>query len=401
MRYLKYPLKYISKSLLKSIAVSLVVCVLILLGNIIAFTIDKQAAELDTAYSSLEIKVVVSDLTGTKTDGLTLGNSNISTFRDAPYDLHPYLKNICLKRSMILVSVNNDSYSNSDEAELIGITRLESDKRLNPENGVKFEFFDGYSDGMLEGDENICLISDELYSKLTLTEEPDTLSLVVIAKKLFDNEQRAVEAKLTIAGVVYGGHPNKIYTGWGKINELCRQSGIDIEYSESMSATLSDNRKLTEFKEKARRYYTNVSKIAHDETYHLALTVYDSVFNNTINKLEQNINQTRIIMSAIIIVSCAIGFITSLIMMRNRKTDFFTMRSIGINRKNILTMLIIEQLILSVAGLWVGILASGMLVHSYSIKDSSPLIALFLLGSFASIVYMIGSNVLEEMKGRE
>ncbi|MDD4493389.1 MAG: hypothetical protein PHV32_03430 [Eubacteriales bacterium] len=330
-------------------------------------SIRKQEIELDIVYSTMPIHIEVSDIKGTNRNNLFLCGTEIDVFTSEVYDLSIYIKDICFKRTLAIQEFEDNKQitgNNGIKFYLIGITRVEAEEGLEQKRGVSIELQEGFTDNMLLETSNYCLANERLLQ--LLGKEPGDSILLTVKSPVnyFSREEpKEVKTELIIAGVIKGGDFNTMYCSWNKASLLGSESDYsNIWYTERIRATLRDNHRLSEFKQKAKRYYTSVDITAAKTEYRYALTVYDSIFMKTVFQIQKNIQFLKIILPIILLFSLGIGLLTSYLFTRNRQQELAVMRSLGTSKMKIMAIVLVEQSAISIVGILLGLLISRFLL---------------------------------------
>lgn len=105
---LKYALKRMSRSGVGCLALLFVSAALALLLCELDFSLASKMDGLDGLYKNIEVKCVVSDLTGTKIDGLGLSDTYIDVCTSEYYTRWEHVKDIKLKRTLRYATEGED-----------------------------------------------------------------------------------------------------------------------------------------------------------------------------------------------------------------------------------------------------------------------------------------------------
>lgn len=409
MRYNKnYIVRYVIRSILRNTfrSISFFAVALVLMSTLcfLQVTAVGQENKLDEVYRDMTVIVNVSDINGVA-DNLYIPNNYIDTFTNDSYGLSKYFEYVSFKRPMLLLNeevqilFSTELNTSRDKARVIGISNLASESGLSEINGVKVIFFDGYDESILDGEEDVCLINEKFYDSF---EQP--AKTINIKAKSFDHmftmqKPQEVERGMKIVGVIQGGKPYDIYCSWNSICDLGNLSDGAEPYTESISAIITDNNSLNEFKEKAKRYYTKVDISMGTSEYTFALTVHDSQLNNTTAAINKNLYFIRLASSVILFLSLGIGFFVCFLYTKNRKIEFALLRSLGMNRVTIVLITMLEQIILSTIALAISlpviVLANG---NEIGFAYNFVFFILFTCGGFIALYPILFSNILKAMR---
>jgi len=207
------------------------------------------------------------------------------------------------------------------------------------------------------------------------------------------------EMTLTVIGTVSGAESSKVYCPFWTVISFLEEFDDAPLYSERLSATVAENRELTEFKTLASLSFSRVRPIRSSMPF--AMTIYDSTFYETIEPLLQNTILVDIAMPIVYVIAVCVGFLASTLLTRQRKSEFAVMRSVGIHRRDIFFGVISEQLILSLTGAITGCLLTLIIFRELSFERPAVLLGCYLLGTMFAAIKVAGTNVLAVMKEKE
>lgn len=404
----KYALKHMRRSFLSCLAAIAASLIFSLLLCELNYALASQNTQLNEIFDSIEVKCVVSDVKGTKTDRLQINPTYVDACTNPVYEISEYIKDVCFKRRLrynAIIPGEEPSIENIAEAPyLIGISMLEADSSLLPQNGVTVDFFNGYDETDLNTDKMICIVPASLVGDKAPSADM-TLSLAVTYDYGPMFEKKPIVADLIVAGTYTGivSEEDSIYCPWGAICSLAVEAG-DIYMADSLSFTVKDNRKLNEFKSILWKYYSPVDVTAGDSIYSYAITVNDAVLNESVSSIDRNITLLNILIPLLLISSIGIGFVTSLILTRNRRPEFAVMRSMGARRGNVFFVAFIEQLMLGVLGALLGVIGYNIVRGfgaSINLTQLGIYIGCYIIGAAAAVIRITTINVMQIMKVKE
>ena len=299
----------------------------------------------------------------------------------AEFSLAEYVKDIQVKKQQLIDTINGQTFRNP---LLYGITSLASDKQLLPEYGCVITWNEGYDESIFAGEEMVCLIpegSAELYdngngeSVLYFSAKSNTPVIVrdengepVRDKNgnvIIDYPMKEYTCTLKIAGT---------YTAGDELSVYCPLSVLEQVYIEmdayeiilTLSATLADNTRLEEFREKASYCFVEPASSdeklhwgfyvnnTYNEFYEHALDINDDALFDLAAILEDSIKFNKTVTVFVVILSVVSGFLVGFLMIRRRKRDIMLMRTVGESNARLYFRFIIEQMICIILGVIVG-----------------------------------------------
>ena len=126
--------------------------------------ICQKEQDMESAYAVIPVTVVVSNLTGTKTDDLKITDYIINYFLSDKYAyggelqekaFSSYVKDVCLKASVYY----SQGTGFSSRQKLIGITSVDAASELAPVSGNSITYFEGYDESIFTSNKAACLVS--------------------------------------------------------------------------------------------------------------------------------------------------------------------------------------------------------------------------------------------------
>ena len=299
----------------------------------------------------------------------------------AEFSLAEYVKDIQVKKQQLIDTINGEVFRNP---LLYGITSLASDKQLLPDYGCVIKWKEGYDESIFAGEEMLCIVPEdmaELYDNgngesvlyfsaksstpVILTDENGELLRDKNGNIMIDFPIKEHTCTLKIAGT---------YTAGDKLSVYCPLSVLEQVYIEmdayeiiwTLSATLADNSRLEEFREKASYCFLEPSPNAenvhwgffannvYNEFYKFALDINDDNLFDITAILEDSIKFNRTVTVFVVILSVISGFLVGFLMVRRRKRDIMLMRMVGESNARVYVGFALEQMICIILGIVIG-----------------------------------------------
>ena len=292
--------------------------------------------------------------------------------------LAEYVKDVQLKLTQFITEVNGNSYTNaSGTCFLIGITSLSCDKQLLPEYGCEIKWYDGYDESIFAGDELVCLIPEDMAKPRYYDNGKGEAELYFFLKVMGSTNGGPVEERsrheysctLKIAGTYSAGDGKSIYCSIPVIEQV--YDAIEQVWNvDSLTATLADNKRLEEFREKASLFFAedvleyseipcgtfvNSDSIrTYLEYYRNAIDIADENLFDLSAILEDSIKFNRTVTVFVVILSVISGFLVGFLMVRRRKRDIMLMRMVGESNARVYAGFALEQMICIILGIVIG-----------------------------------------------
>ncbi|MBR4062220.1 MAG: ABC transporter permease [Clostridia bacterium] len=292
--------------------------------------------------------------------------------------LAEYVKDAQMKLSHFITEVNGNSYTNaSGTCFLIGMTSLSCDKQLLPEYGCEIKWYEGYDESIFEGDELVCLIPEDMAKPRYYDNGKGEAELYFFLRTMGSTDGGPVEEKsrheynctLKIAGTYTAGDEKSIYCPLPVIEQvytaLERTPLVD-----SFTATLADNRRIEEFREKASLFFaepaleyseipcgifvTDDSMNYYSEFYRNAIDIADENLFDLAAILEDSIKFNKTVTVFVVALSIVAGFLVGFLMIRRRKREIMLMRMVGESNARVYVGFALEQMICIILGIVIG-----------------------------------------------
>lgn len=377
----------------------------ILLGLAFAFSLSwltkaraDAAAGIEDVYANTRVVCTVTNLRGTQSTALSLPSWVPMLFMEdlevegMPKPQDPFYDYVTDVQAGVQVTCT--LYGSN--VTLLGMTGLEAEPLLLPENGGTIFWREGFDESIFSGTEEVCIAP--------VGYDSDTLAFL-LTSSTGETQRR----ELTVAGNCSIG--NFFCCPWEVGREM---SVFTMGYfnTDRLSATFRDNRKIGEFWQNlGSRYFAEPNRAGDPtpwesssiyENYPYALAIYDDILNATVEKLERN---QKILTAASYLVLAASfgtaalgGFLT----LRSRSQELKLQYIMGVSRRKLLLAAVAEQGVLSLGGVLTGA-AAFALIFRYA--PDVPAIGGFLVMTLggAALAYAVTMNkqFLEANQGGE
>ena len=334
----------------------------------------------------------------------------------AVLSLSEYVKGIQMKLSQHITTINGTSYDRGSWAYLIGMTSLSCEEQLLPEYGCEITWYEGYDESIFDGDEPVCLIPESKATKRFYDNGNGEIDLyfvgyggetvprldengeqvIINGYPMFDLVKTEYNCSLKIAGTYTAGDEKSIYCSIPILKQVCNELNMEPNV-DGISATLADNRRLAEFKEKARACFLEPSPATeqirwgffanneYNEFYDYVLDINDDNLFDLSAILEDSIKFNRTVTLIVVALSAVAGFLVGFLMIRRRKRDILLMRMVGESNARVYVGFALEQMICIVLGI-----ALGGAYYSWHPVDKLALFAIvyFVALTLALVIFM-------------
>ena len=419
MAILYYLKGRISRAIASGLVVCLVLTALCWFACMYDGLIEDKLDELDEAYETIPVTIVISNITGTRTDNLGIFEHLLKYFiRDEyvyldevqPIPFSAYVKDVRLK-STVYFRVLPDpmpqeltAASLSKEARLVGATTVDAVRELDPVTGVRITYFEGYDASMFATEDTVCIVSKDYFD--TLEPNADGEYWLNLGVQTVPEGTEVADLRLKIAGV-YSGSGEAIYCPWQPVADM--QLELDNTYrGDSLSATVSDNRELETFREMVSRHFVEVNLEGRREInendvvlmyYEHAATLHDETLRQVVTEINQSRQTLTRLFPLVVGMEMLIGFFACFLYIQGRKRELAVARSLGTRRGQVLLSVGLEMLI------WIPVSALlSVVIYKLSATYTPPyaviagILASALGGALAAGYVYSGRNKIRSIK---
>ena len=435
MFLLRHFLKRLRRDGAKSLSVPLVAFVLVLLINLLGAVRTELQDEYDDMMENFPILTRLSDHSGMNINQLNITESFVNIFADPahPLSLYEFTSNLALRRSLEVIEIAGegvygevgeevsiigeagvfevgaeietggmpmpgDVSDDSATIKILGITDISALYPKTESPDFIITFFEGYDESLFRSDEPRFVVSEYLFAKAVdnyLDVSFRSLNPAVPVVSLLST----VYATLDIVGIVSGVYENFIIGPFRAVTAMGNESDDLASYSELLHMTVANNSDLSRLKSMASNSFAQVRPVL--SSFRFAMTIYDSAFIEMLEPLRQNIILVDVATPFIFIISVAVGFLTSTLLIRQRMSEYAIMRSVGVRRFGIFFGALLEQALLSAIGAALGFSAVMLTWDYVSFERPGIFLLCYVLGAVFSASKAAGTDVMAILRNRE
>ncbi len=300
---------------------------LCLLLCMLTLHIDREQAHLADVRNSYEIRAVVSDVRGTKTDRLFMSYRYTNFLKDEINGLGAYVRDLQLTKSF-------DMSAPFGTGMAIGVTNERCADALNPKAGGAWY---AETEGFFESSERICLVSEVYYEAYAEQE----VSLVLTDGYAMGEGKG--EYPFKVAGW-YKGEGTNVFLPYPTSQSIAGQLA-EAPSSDSACFIVKDNDRIDEMLAVAGTMFQKVDP-GEGQGRAFALTVHDRQFKATIASMEQNIRRTSYLFPLIALMTLCVGFTLGILGTRRELKTYALMRSLGVGRFRLFASVLAEQMLM-------------------------------------------------------
>lgn len=349
------------------------------------FIMQKQV-EINYAYDSLPVSVVISNLQGSQTDDLRISEEVIDYFisgtyrylgQTEPVAFSSYVKDVLIKSTLYYtISITDESMDSlpdpkPENQKIVGITSTAAEPKLDATEGIEIHYFAPESEKRFASDQSVCIVSEALLQ--CLEKGDDGKYNIELQVHTSPNGFEARVISVEIIGY-YTKDDNTIYCSWNTVAETQNLLSGEI-IADSLSATIKDNRKLDDFKLLLQRHFAEVNPAGELTEipnapvlsyFRYAATVQDQLLRQTVNNLNQNMQTLQCLLPLILVLAVSIAFFAGFLFVHVQKKPLAIARSLGTSKNRVIFMVLLENMVWVLLGVcvYLVLLIAIPMVHS-------------------------------------
>ncbi len=417
-----YIIRRIKRNIAKGFAMSLLLgflawCICLFNG----FITQKQA-EIDHAYESLPVSVVISNLQGSQTDDLLIPEDVIDYFisdtysylgKTEPVAFSSYVKDVLIKSTLYYtISINDESKDTFTDVKpenqmIVGITSTAAEPKLDATEGIAIHYFTPGSDKRLALDQPVCIVSESFLQALKKDEDGKYNIELQVYTSPDANEAEIISVE--IIGY-YAKDDNTIYCSWNAVAEIQKLLSDEI-IADSLSATIKDNRQLDDFKRLLQRHFAEVNPTgALTEIpdapilsyFRYAATVHDQLLRQTVNNLNQNMQTLQRLLPLVVVLAFSIAYFAGFLFVYVQKKPLAIARSLGTPKNRVILMILLENMVWVLSGILIYLLLLNVMpmVH-IDLPYVAAVNSAFMIGAWTSGYMACGKKAQYSLKEDE
>ena len=388
---LSYTFTILIRKAVKSIAVVLSIAAFTVLICLLEFTIHKQEQLLDKLYKKFDIDIIIMDSAGAYPDNLELDRLYASVFMNENNILGKNTDNLKIRSSgKETISVTNEYGEVITEISVVGLTYLPDMAEFN----VSVYVGNKFDKSVLMSGSRVCIVpgrmkglGDCIYIKTEKVEEP--IEYLVIG--------------------TYDETEDIFFCPYLNYSELLTSSVNNIY---SLKCEITDTKALEELETFLMNYFTKptIAGItprglnALDLKYTHSFVMPKGNFEEATDPIKADILKLKILEPFVFVFSVAIGFVISMLSIRNRKAEFAVMRSMGASGAYVFYISFIEQAVLCLIGALIGVLVSLIGFKQLSATQINKVlifIGCYLAGTAIEALRIASVKVMKIMKAND
>lgn len=394
MFYIRTAITNIKRYQKKTIINLLICMVVVVLLNLILGGLESNRKQLADLPEVIPINAQISNLNGTLQTGLVIREDKVDYLLQSEYIADPAI-------SIVLSATQGESLEDKPDVlssiDTVGITRLEAisgiteqDVTLAPDASLDF----------LQSDIPSCLV-EQRFLEQNNWQIGQTIPLTIYYDYLDKYSeymtQRLGAEDYYIAGSILSTEgesvPNIIVPfRWAR--EAFKQLNIPF-VANAASFKVKNPLQLNEFKKEMKQtlHMLEINPMSDYAYAGNALALNDETFILSASRIKDNIGLLTGFLPFIFIIVVFIGYITSYLLIQNRRGQYATMRSLGVSSRMCFFTLFMESIMVELTGGILGTLISFLLTRQFGLLQ----LYTFLIFMFC---YICGTTAALYLLGR-
>ena len=193
-----------------------------------------------------------------------------------------------------------------------------------------------------------------------------------------------------------------MFASWYPLNAVFEDRGIKT-VAHSMAFTVSDNRKLDEFKQRLSEFFAPAATVYQGGSK-AGLVIDDALFREQVSVLERGIVLLQIVRLLILVLSIGISFLVAYLNIRGRRLELAVLRSMGTRRVALYAEVLCEHILFCLLGVLVaaiGVTLFGTALDRAQWEIVGTFMLYYLLGVAVAVWQVTSGKIMQTLKGKE
>lgn len=388
---ISYTFTILLRRAVKSLAVILSITAFTILICLMEFTIQEQENLLSDMYEQFKINLVIMDKTASYAEDLNMNKKYASLFMDDKNILYRNLDNLKIRsKGEEQISVADEDGEFIASLSVIGLTYLPELSEFN----VSVETGNDFESSILMSGRNVCIIPSGISS---------------IGSYIYIKTEKIEESVEYLVIGTYEQEESIFFCPYLNYSELLSVSSNNIY---SLESDIFNTKAINDIENYLLRYFiqpsiagvTPIGKNDLDLMYAFSFVIPKGNLEEAIDPIKADIKKLQILEPFIFVFSIAIGFIISMLSIKNRKAEFAVMRSMGASGGYVFYISFIEQAVLCIMGASIGTLISWFSYSQLSDQQLNKIaifVVCYLLGTIIEAICIASIKVMKIMKANE
>ncbi len=390
-------------------ALSVVLLAAILTGSLCGLQAANKSeqAQYDELVQNTPVKLVVTNLTGTRSTNLNAPNFVLKVFtnRDTDNSLVPYVKDVRILMDIAIQTRVLEDHTTSG-GTLVGITGTDIVSELQTPASELVTWLDGHSSEDLTKRNMYCIVPKGWIPQDYDLSQPLTVHFSFSYTDYGPGGipfTTTAERDLTVIGI-HSGPEETAYAPFFTVRAVYTSLGQPLSLNR-IEATLLDNSQMDAVRELSKVWFAEPNatgartpwRYSYYFSYPYALRFDDDILVSAERTLRTSMLINEICAYLLFILSAGASFFVGFLMIRSRKREITLMRSVGTGSFRIFLEFALEQLICVLMGVLIG----GVLFRWEPISRVLSFMAIYFVGLSVALVVFLRKNLLSTLKEDE
>ncbi|MDF2485657.1 MAG: transporter permease [Herbinix sp.] len=364
MFYMRTALINIKRYKSKSILNLLICIVLVVLLNLFIGSLESNRKQLANVSEAISIHSQISNLNGTQQTGLVIREPIVDAILQSKYITNPAISVVLTAGQGEFPKENLRAHMTIDAA---GINNIEAISGISEQDVT---LASGTSMNFLQSNTPTCLVEEGFLSENNW-KIGQTITLSIYYDYM-DQDYRYMMQQLAteefyIAGSIMsmdGDYIPQVIVPFQWAREAFRENDIPF-VANAASFNIKHPQQINEFKKEMKEelHLLEINPASDSSYAGNALVVNDETFILSASKIQNNIGILTGFLPFILLIIVFIGYITSFLLIQNRRGQYATMRSLGVSGRMCFVTFFMESMMIEVVGGTIGVFVSFLLTE--------------------------------------
>lgn len=318
---------------------------------------DAALEEYETICAQVSIRCTVTSLTGNQSDNLKIypgilglfTGSLVNTPERIPAVVGEFLEDIQIKGSAE-ISYGGKRYT------LTGITSIDMDARLRPENQCTIFWNEGVDESVFGTEKGVCILPQSLVTEMEKEDVSTDIFPFLLPARY--NGEGECEGALDVAGIYTDQEESTaIFCPWDNYVRIMK-SANRYEMADAIHGTLRNNEELELLREAAEPYFVepdpDYAGMYEVDGRGYGLDINDAPLVRAKSNLENSMTVNRVAAVLVFVLATGAGAFVGFLVIRSRKREIVLMRTLGTSDGRIYAGFALEQMLFVILGTLAG-----------------------------------------------
>jgi len=385
----------IIRNLIKSVLAIVVGALIVLLLNLYIGNMHSGQNQLNELAEALTIRADISNLNGSQITALRIKDDIIRLLESSG---HVENLSYSVERTGGLGTFSPEQWRKHLNTNVMAVNTLSAAPGLTADN---VNFGNGKDADIFQTNQAVCIITEDFSLRHNLS-IGDIMQLTLYYYQYPSSGYEILMIyplgffDLTVAGVIgemmwESGDflPPDIILPIDWVRDAYAQIDASF-YPANASFTVADPLKLDEFKAEMQSFSLMETSPTADFSHNgISLMVSDKIFIEAASHLRENLRLLGFFLPIILAIVVFVGYLTSYLLMQNRRREFAVMRSLGTGQKTCIYIFMFENAVLALSGGLFGSLTAALLIQGIDIGvlllSAGVFFMCYLLGTAAAL----------------